>query len=163
MIILDGSYGEGGGQMLRTALLLSLLTDQPFRIENIRRGRSDPGLKPQHLHIVQALRQMSEVQVEGLAPGALALTFYPARLRGGVYEFDIGTAGAIPLFLQTLLPAAIFAGEPIAFCVAVRLGSIALVAFAMPKSSSLISSRPSAPRVRNRFPGLRSRWMMPAE
>jgi RNA 3'-phosphate cyclase len=117
MIILDGSYGEGGGQMLRTALLLSLLTDQPFRIENIRRGRSDPGLKPQHLHIVQALSQMSEVQVEGLAPGALALTFYPARLRGGAYEFDIGTAGAIPLFLQTLLPAAIFAGEPIAFTV----------------------------------------------
>jgi RNA 3'-phosphate cyclase len=117
MIILDGSYGEGGGQMLRTALLLSLLTDQPFRIENIRAGRPNPGLKAQHLHIIQALQQMSAAKADGVAPGSATVTFWPAALRGGDYTFAIGTAGAIPLFLQTLLPAACFAGAPVSFTV----------------------------------------------
>jgi len=117
MITLDGAYGEGGGQILRTALFLSLLTDQPFRIENIRAGRPNPGLKPQHLHIIKALQQMGELPVEGLQAGALALTFTPGRLHGGAYTFEIGTAGAIPLFLQTLLPVALFVGEPISFTV----------------------------------------------
>lgn len=117
MIILDGAYGEGGGQILRTALFLSLLTDQPFRIEQIRAGRPNPGLKPQHLHIIQALQQMGPVTAEGAHAGALALTFTPAPLHGGEYFFDIGTAGAIPLFLQTLLPVACFLGEPMRFTV----------------------------------------------
>ncbi len=117
MITLDGAYGEGGGQMLRTALLLSLLTDQPFRIENIRAGRANPGLKPQHLQIVQALQQMGDLALEPLQAGARALTFLPSRLRGGDYRFDIGTAGAIPLFLQTLLPVACFLGAPMRFTV----------------------------------------------
>ena len=117
MIILDGAYGEGGGQILRTALFLSLLTDQPFRIENIRAGRPNPGLKPQHLHIMQALQQMGPVTVTGVQAGAMTVTFAPARLKGGDYHFDIGTAGAIPLFLQTLLPVAFFLGEPVNFTV----------------------------------------------
>lgn len=117
MITLDGSYGEGGGQILRTALVLSLLTDQPFRIENIRLGRPNPGLKPQHLQIVKALLQMSDAQVEGLQPGALNLAFTPAPLRGGVYAQNIGTAGAIPLFLQTILPAAMFADSSTTFTI----------------------------------------------
>jgi len=117
MIILDGAYGEGGGQILRTALLLSLLTDQPFRIENIRAGRPNPGLKPQHLHIIQALQQMGPVTVTGAAAGSLQLSFAPAQLEGGRYQFDIGTAGAIPLFLQTLLPLACFLGKPLTFTV----------------------------------------------
>ncbi len=117
MIILDGSHGEGGGQMLRTALFLSLLTDQPFRIEQIRAGRSDPGLKAQHLHIIQALQKMSDAKAEGVVPGSTTVTFWPGQLQGGNYNFDIGTAGAIPLFLQTLLPAACFAGAPISFTV----------------------------------------------
>lgn len=117
MIILDGAYGEGGGQILRTALFLSLLTGQPFRIENIRAGRPNPGLKPQHLHIIQALQQMGPCAVEGAQAGALMLTFVPGQLQGGVYTFDIGTAGAIPLFLQTLLPVALFVGEPMTFTV----------------------------------------------
>lgn len=117
MIILDGAYGEGGGQILRTALFLSLLTDQPFRIENIRAGRPNPGLKPQHLHIIQALQQMGPVAVTGAASGSLQLSFTPAQLKGGNYQFDIGTAGAIPLFLQTLLPVACFLGEPVTFTV----------------------------------------------
>lgn len=117
MIILDGAYGEGGGQMLRTALFLSLLTDQPFRIEKIRAGRPNPGLKPQHLHIIQALQQLGPVTVDGAQAGAMALTFTPAQLKGGDYAFDIGTAGAIPLFLQTLLPVAFFLGQPVSFTV----------------------------------------------
>ncbi len=117
MLTLDGAYGEGGGQILHTALLLSLLTDQPFCIENIRAGRPNPGLKPQHLHIVKALQQMGAPATEALQVGALALTFIPSRLRGGDYLFDIGTAGAIPLFLQTLLPVALFCGAPTRFTV----------------------------------------------
>ena len=117
MIILGGAYGEGGGQILRTALFLSLLTDQPFRIENIRAGRPNPGLKPQHLHIIQALQQMGPVTVEGVRAGAMEVTFAPALLHGGDYTFDIGTAGAIPLFLQTLLPVTFFLGQPVSFTV----------------------------------------------
>lgn len=117
MITLDGAYGEGGGQILRTALLLSLLTNQPFQIANIRAGRANPGLKPQHLHIIKALQQMGPVGVTGAVAGSLELSFTPAPLKGGVYQFDIGTAGAIPLFLQTLLPTACFLGEPITFTV----------------------------------------------
>ncbi len=94
MIVLDGAYGEGGGQILRTALVLSLLTGQPFRMENIRRGRPDPGLKAQHLHIVNALLQMSDSQADGLQLGAQTLSFAPGQLRG-VYAQAIGTAGAI--------------------------------------------------------------------
>jgi RNA 3'-phosphate cyclase len=115
MIVLDGAYGEGGGQILRTALVLSLLTGQAFRIENVRLGRPQPGLKPQHLHIVRALEQMSDCRVEGAAPGALALTFAPGRIAGGSYHLDVGTAGAVPLVLQTLLPVCLFAGAPLSW------------------------------------------------
>ena len=117
MLILDGAYGEGGGQILRTALLLSTLTDQPFRIKNIRLGRTQPGLKPQHVHILKALLQMSNARVEGAQPGALQVTFYPGQLQAGVFHLAIGTAGAIPLFLQTILPVACFAPGPVTFMV----------------------------------------------
>ncbi|MCC9076998.1 RNA 3'-terminal phosphate cyclase [Litorilinea aerophila] len=113
MLLIDGAYGEGGGQILRTALALSLLTDQPFRVENIRQGRLQPGLKPQHLHIVRALLQMSDARVDGLAPGAQRLSFWPGRLRAGHFHLDVGTAGAIPLMLQTLLPVAMFSPGPV--------------------------------------------------
>ncbi|MDQ3247622.1 MAG: RNA 3'-terminal phosphate cyclase, partial [Chloroflexota bacterium] len=113
MLTLDGAHGEGGGQILRTALVLSLLTGQPFRIERIRQGRTPPGLKPQHVYILKALLQMSDARAEGVKPGASSLTFQPGTLRGGVYHLEIGTAGAIPLFLQTILPAALFAPSPI--------------------------------------------------
>jgi RNA 3'-phosphate cyclase len=117
MIHLDGSYGEGGGQILRTALVLSLLTGEPFRIEEIRRGRPQPGLKPQHAHILKALLMMSDSGVDTLQPGATELTFQPGLLRGGHYELAIGTAGAIPLFWQTILPVACFAPGPVRFTV----------------------------------------------
>jgi len=115
--MLDGGYGEGGGQILRTALLLSMLTDQPFRIENIRLGRPQPGLKPQHVHILKALLQMSNARVEGAQPGALQVTFYPGQVQAGNFQLAIGTAGAIPLFLQTILPLTFFAPGPISFTV----------------------------------------------
>jgi RNA 3'-phosphate cyclase len=113
MIVLDGSYGEGGGQMLRTALALSLVTHEPFRIERIRQGRPQPGLKAQHLHIVKALLLMSDSEVDGIALGSTALSFWPGRLRGGEYQLDIGTAGAIALVMQTLVPVAMIAGAPL--------------------------------------------------
>ena len=117
MIILDGAYGEGGGQILRTALVLSLLTDLPFCIEQIRRGRPQPGLKPQHAHILKALLMMSDASVDTTQPGAETVTFYPGALRGGGFQLEIGTAGAIPLFLQTVLPVALFAPAPVTFTV----------------------------------------------
>lgn len=117
MIELDGSHGEGGGQMLRTALVLSLLTGQPFRIENIRRGRPQPGLKPQHAHILKGLLMMSDSSVDTMEPGALAVTFQPGQLRGGAFQLDVGTAGAIPLLLQTVLPTALFAPAPVTFTI----------------------------------------------
>jgi RNA 3'-phosphate cyclase len=103
--------------MLRTALLLSLLTDQPFRMENIRAGRANPGLKPQHLQIIKALQAMSESTANGAELGASTVTFVPGQLQGGSYSFDIGTAGATPLLLQTLFPALCFAGKPTAFTI----------------------------------------------
>ena len=113
MLVLDGAYGEGGGQILRTALVLSLLTGQSFRMDDIRHGRPKPGLKAQHLHILHALGQMSDAQIGGAELGARTVTFQPGHLRGGHYHTDIGTAGAIPLFLQTILPAAMFADGPV--------------------------------------------------
>ena len=102
---LDGSIGEGGGQVLRTALSLSLCLQRPFHIEDIRTARERPGLQPQHLAAVQAAAAISDAEVEGAEPGSTALSFAPGPVRAGVYHFDIGTAGSTALLLQTLLPA----------------------------------------------------------
>ena len=112
MIELDGSYGEGGGQILRTALTLSMITGIPFRIERIRAKRSKPGLLRQHLTAVNAAAQICGAQVQGAAPGSLALSFVPGKIRGDDYRFAIGTAGSCTLVLQTLLPALWFAAAP---------------------------------------------------
>ncbi len=109
MIELDGSAGEGGGQVLRTALTLSMITGQPFRIINIRARRAKPGLMRQHLVAVQAAAQVSEATVAGAGVGSQALTFVPKRIRSGDYQFVIGTAGSCTLVLQTILPALLFA------------------------------------------------------
>jgi RNA 3'-phosphate cyclase len=106
---IDGSYGEGGGQILRTALLLSLLTGRPFEMFNIRKGRSKPGLKPQHLHILKALQVITESTVEGATQGSLKIFFKPGPIKGGDLRISFGTAGSIPLFLQTILPIGFFA------------------------------------------------------
>lgn len=109
MIELDGSTGEGGGQVLRTALTLSMITGQPFRITNIRARRARPGLMRQHLVAVQAAAQVSEATVTDADVGSQALTFVPKRIKSGDYQFAIGTAGSCTLVLQTILPALLFA------------------------------------------------------
>lgn len=111
MIVIDGSHGEGGGQVLRTSLALSLLTRTPFRIENIRAKRKTPGLLRQHLTAVHAATQAGDAAVEGATLGATMLTFIPRALRSGDYTFAIGTAGSTMLVLQTiLLPLAVADG-----------------------------------------------------
>lgn len=112
MLQLDGSMGEGGGQVLRTALGLSLVTGQPFAIDNIRAGRKKPGLQRQHLTAVQAAAAVGDAAVDGAEPGSQRLSFRPRALRGGDYRFAIGTAGSTTLVLQTVLPALLAATAP---------------------------------------------------
>ena len=104
-IFLDGAQGEGGGQILRSALTLSMITGQPFRLENLRAGRAKPGLLRQHLTAVLAAAEICGARVEGAAPGSRTLVFVPSAIRGGDYRFAIGTAGSCTLVLQTVLPA----------------------------------------------------------
>ncbi|MDC8760952.1 RNA 3'-terminal phosphate cyclase [Janthinobacterium fluminis] len=112
MIELDGSVGEGGGQVLRTALTLSMITGQAFRITNIRANRPRPGLMRQHLVAVQAAAQVCGADVAAAALNAQTLVFAPGRIRGGDYQFAIGSAGSCTLVLQTLLPALLYADAP---------------------------------------------------
>lgn len=117
MIELDGSAGEGGGQILRTSLTLSMITGQPFRIRNIRANREPPGLRRQHLSAVRAAAIASRATVSDAEVGSTTLEFTPGRVTGGVYDFDIGTAGSTTLVLQTLIPALLFAEHPAAVTV----------------------------------------------
>ncbi len=112
MIELDGAQGEGGGQILRTALTLSMITGTPFRMERIRARRPKPGLLRQHLTAVQAAAKISGAKVDGAEPGSATLAFEPGPIRGGDYRFAIGTAGSCTLVLQTVLPALWFADGP---------------------------------------------------
>ena len=96
-IELDGASGEGGGQILRTALTLSMLTGQPFRIQRIRAGRAKPGLLRQHLVAVQAAAEISQATVHGAELGSQTLEFTPGVIRGGEFSFDIGSAGSTTL------------------------------------------------------------------
>jgi RNA 3'-terminal phosphate cyclase (ATP) len=105
IIVIDGSAGEGGGQILRSSLSLSLATGTAFRIENIRANRQKPGLLRQHLTAVQAAIEIGGGDADGANLGSLALSFTPGTVRPGVYKFTIGTAGSGTLVLQTILPA----------------------------------------------------------
>ncbi|MFN0110844.1 MAG: RNA 3'-terminal phosphate cyclase [Blastocatellia bacterium] len=109
MITIDGSIGEGGGQILRTSLALSLITGKSFRIEKIRAGRRTPGLLRQHLTSVNAAAQIGNAETSGAAIGSTQLTFVPGKTTPGEYHFAIGTAGSTTLVLQTVLPALIIA------------------------------------------------------
>jgi RNA 3'-terminal phosphate cyclase (ATP) len=105
---LDGSFGEGGGQILRTSLALSLLTGRGFHLKHIRARRSKPGLQPQHLMCVKAAAAIGDAGVRGASLGSTDLVFDPGTVTAGNYRFDIGTAGATSLLLHTLyLPLAL--------------------------------------------------------
>jgi RNA 3'-terminal phosphate cyclase (ATP) len=112
MIRMDGSSGEGGGQILRSSLSLSLATGKPFRIENIRAKRERPGLLRQHLTAVLAASEIGGAQVEGATLGSKALTFSPTVVRSGTHRFVVGTAGSGTLVFQTILPALMLASGP---------------------------------------------------
>jgi len=112
MVTIDGAQGEGGGQVLRSALTLSLVTGTPFRIERIRAGRRKPGLLRQHLTAVQAAAQVGQANVRGAEMHSTELTFAPGEVTPGEYHFAIGTAGSATLVLQTVLPALLGAARP---------------------------------------------------
>ena len=104
MLIIDGSFGEGGGQILRTSLSLALCLTQSFHITHIRANRKKPGLMRQHLVAVEAAKTICNAEVEGAYLGSQELTFIPHAVRSGEYFFNIGTAGSTTLVLQTILP-----------------------------------------------------------
>jgi len=115
MISIDGSFGEGGRQIVRTALALSCITGKPFEIDNIRRGRKKPGLRPQHLTGVRAAQAISGAVIGGDELDSTRLAFSPGEVRGGRYHFDVGamkgSAGAVSLVMQGILPPLAMAEE----------------------------------------------------
>src|SRR5436309_1989472 len=100
LVDLDGSFGEGGGQILRTSLALSLLTGKPFHLRHVRARRPRPGLQPQHLTSVRAAAAIGSAKLRGASVGSSDLVFEPGAVSAGSYRFDIGTAGATGLVLQ---------------------------------------------------------------
>jgi RNA 3'-terminal phosphate cyclase (ATP) len=112
MIQIDGSQGEGGGQILRSALALSLVTGRPFQMTRIRSGRQKPGLLRQHLTAVQAAATIGGARVSGAELGSAVLEFTPSRIEPGEYRFAVGTAGSATLVLQAVLPALLTASAP---------------------------------------------------
>ena len=111
-ITLDGSQGEGGGQILRSALALSLITGRAFRIHRIRAGRSKPGLMRQHLACVEAAVRIGSAKAEGATLGSQELTFAPGPLVTGTHEFRIASSGSTMLLLQSILPPLLLARQP---------------------------------------------------
>jgi RNA 3'-terminal phosphate cyclase (ATP) len=112
MIKIDGSLGEGGGQVLRSSLTLSAMTSRDLQVTNIRARRTKPGLRAQHLQAVRAAAQVCSAQVEGAEMGSQSLVFRPGEIRSGRFKLNIGTAGATTLVLQTIfLPLSRASGE----------------------------------------------------
>ncbi len=114
MITINGSSGEGGGQILRTALALSAITRKSFKIKNLRANRPENGLRPQHLCCILACKEICNAKISGAEIGSKTLSFVPGKITSKKYnfEFDIGTAGSAPLLLQTIIPILAFAPAP---------------------------------------------------
>ncbi|HOT07101.1 MAG: RNA 3'-terminal-phosphate cyclase [Methanosaeta sp. PtaB.Bin039] len=113
MLEIDASFGEGGGQIVRTAAALSALTGQSVRLSRIRQGRPRPGLAAQHVKAIQMLAEICKAKTRGLAVGSGDVEFQPGPVRGGRYHADIGTAGSVTLLIQCLLPALSSADGPV--------------------------------------------------
>ncbi len=111
-VSIDGSTGEGGGQILRTSLALACITGRGLHIENIRAARRNPGLAKQHLSCVRAACQICDGRCQGAAQGSRVLDFHPGPVRSGDFYFDIGSAGSATLVIQTLLPPLFLADKP---------------------------------------------------
>lgn len=111
-VTIDGSQGEGGGQILRSALAIAAVAGQPIFVEKIRSGRKKPGLMRQHLTAVRAIAEICNAELNGASPGSQSLSFTPKAVQPGAYEFRIGTAGSVTLVLQTILPALLTASGP---------------------------------------------------
>lgn len=112
LLEIDGSFGEGGGQLTRCAVSLAAVTGRPIHLRRIRAGRPRPGLMAQHLTALRAVAALSGGELAGDALGATEVRFWPGRLAGGEYAFDVGTAGSVSLVLQALLPVALHADGP---------------------------------------------------
>ncbi|MEA2054304.1 MAG: RNA 3'-terminal phosphate cyclase [Candidatus Thermoplasmatota archaeon] len=109
MIEIDGSHGEGGGQILRMAVALSALTGSDVKIRNIRAGRPNPGLRRQHMIAIESVRKICNGKVNGLHENSLEIEFFSGDMKGGTYSFDIGTAGSITLVFQACILPSLFA------------------------------------------------------
>ncbi len=112
MLTIDGSFGEGGGQIIRSSLALSLVTGKAFRVENVRARRAKPGLQRQHLTAVNAAAEIGRAEVHGAAVGSAQFSFRPDKVVPGDYVFSVGTAGSATLVLQTVLPPLMIAAAP---------------------------------------------------
>ncbi|HXZ24500.1 MAG TPA: RNA 3'-terminal phosphate cyclase, partial [Methanomassiliicoccales archaeon] len=110
---IDGSRGEGGGQMLRMAVALSALTKRSVKIENIRAKRSNPGLAAQHLTAVRGVAKLCSAIVKGDSVGSTTLEFEPGRVKGGSFHLDVGTAGSVTLVLESCMLASLQADGPV--------------------------------------------------
>ncbi|MDI6916362.1 MAG: RNA 3'-terminal phosphate cyclase [Thermoplasmatales archaeon] len=111
IIEIDGSFGEGGGQIVRTAVALSALTNKPVKVFNIRAKRKNPGLSYQHLTAINSVAEICDAEIKGLWKGSSVIEFYPKKINHGVFDFDVGTAGSVTLVLQCCLLPGLFADE----------------------------------------------------
>ena len=113
MLQIDGSYGEGGGQIVRTAVALSVLTKTPVEITNIRARRPEPGLKAQHHTAISCMKDLCNAKTDGLQIGSSTVRFNPGEVKSGNYRFDIGTAGSMILVFQSCILCAVHAAKPV--------------------------------------------------